>query len=125
MRQILILLACLGIALYSVVVYQGYRETVRNLDMLGSYGITQEMSPAVLDYHLLPPLLEAIQAFKQTHGGQEPSHVLIRTSGVIDVECRTAHRLILAGLASAMKSRCSEDTSPRVAWDARQRWRCC
>jgi hypothetical protein len=54
MRQILILLACLGIALYSVVVYQGYRETVRNLDMLGSYGITQEMSPAVLDYHLLP-----------------------------------------------------------------------
>jgi hypothetical protein len=86
MHRIWFLLACLAVALYSVIVYQGYRGTVRNLDMLGSYGITQEMSPAVLDYHLLPPLLEAIQAFKQTHGGQEPSHLLIRTSGVIDVE---------------------------------------
>ncbi len=63
-----------------------YRRTVRDLDMLGSYSITQEMSLAMLHYRLIPHLLEAIQAFKQTHGGQKPSHLLIRTSGVIDVE---------------------------------------
>jgi hypothetical protein len=86
MRRIRVLLGCLAAALCSVAVYQGFRGTVRNLDILGSYSITQEMSPAMLDYHLLPHLLKAIQAFKRTHGGQEPSHLLIRTSGVIDVE---------------------------------------
>jgi hypothetical protein len=86
MRRVRVLLACLAVALCSVVVYQGYRRTVRDLDMLGSYSITQEMSPAMLHCRLIPHLLEAIQAFKQTHGGQKPSHLLIRTSGVIDVE---------------------------------------
>jgi hypothetical protein len=86
MHRIWFLLACLAVGLYSVIVYQGYRGTVRELDMLGSYSITQEMSPAMLDYHLLPHLLDAIQTFKRTHRGQEPSHLLIRTSGVIDVE---------------------------------------
>ena len=86
MRQILVLLACLAVALYSVVVYQGYRGTARNLDRLGSYRITQEMCPAMLDYHLLAHLLEAIQAFRQRHGGREPSHLLIKNSGIIDVE---------------------------------------
>jgi hypothetical protein len=86
MRQILVLLACPAVALYSVVVYQGYRRTARNLDMLASYRIAQEMPPARLDYHLLPHLLEVIQAFKRTHDGQEPSHLLIKTSGIIDVD---------------------------------------
>jgi hypothetical protein len=86
MRRVRVLLACLAVALCNVVVYQGYRRTVRDLDMLGSYSITQEMSPAMLHYRLIPHLLEAIQAFKQAHGGQKPSHLLIRTSDVIDVE---------------------------------------
>jgi hypothetical protein len=86
MRRIRLLLACLAAALCSVAGDRGDRGAVRNLDILGSYSITQEMSPAMLDYHLLPYLLKAIQAFNRTHGGQEPSHLLIRTSGVIDVE---------------------------------------
>jgi hypothetical protein len=86
MRRVGVLLACLAVTLLSVTVYQGYQGTVLDLDMLGCYSITQEMSPAMLHYHLIPHLLEAIQAFKQTHGGQKPSHLLIRTSGVIDVE---------------------------------------
>jgi hypothetical protein len=54
--------------------------------MLGSYTITQEMPPATLDDHLLPHLLEAIQTFKRTHTRQQPSHLLMRTSSLIDVE---------------------------------------
>ena len=69
MRRIRVLLACLAAALCSVAGYQGDRGAGRILDILGSYSITQEMSPAMLNYHLLPHLLEAIQAFKQTHGG--------------------------------------------------------
>jgi hypothetical protein len=60
MRRIRVLLPCLVVVLYSVIVYQDYRGTGRNLDMLGSYSITQEISPAMPDYHLLPHLLEAI-----------------------------------------------------------------
>jgi len=51
MRRVGVLLACLAVTLLSVAVYQGYQGTVRDLDMLGSYSITQEMSPAMLDYH--------------------------------------------------------------------------
>jgi hypothetical protein len=70
----------------SAAVYQGYRGTVRDLDMLGRYSITQEVTPARLDHYLIPRLLQAIHAFKQAHSGQEPSSILIRSSGVIDVE---------------------------------------
>jgi hypothetical protein len=86
MRRIGVLLACLAVAFCSVAVYQGYRGTVRDLDMLGCYSITQEVTPTMLDHSLIPRLLEAIQAFKQAHGGREPSRLLIRTSGGIDVE---------------------------------------
>ena len=86
MRRIGTLLGCLAVALFSVAVYQGYRGTVRDLNMLGCYGITQEVTPTMLDYSLIPRLLQAIQAYKQAHGGQEPTHLLIRTSGSIDVE---------------------------------------
>jgi hypothetical protein len=86
MRRIRVLLGCLAVALYSVVVHQGYRGTVPHLDMLGSYSIPHELSPAMVDYHLIPHFLEAIQAFKQTHGGRKPSQLLIKTSGAIDVE---------------------------------------
>jgi len=86
MHRIGVLLASLAIVLFSVTVYQGYRGTVRDLDILRRYRITQEVSPAILDYNLIPYLFGAIQAFKQAHGGQEPSRLVIRTSGVIDVE---------------------------------------
>jgi hypothetical protein len=86
MRRIGVLLACLAAVLFSVVVYQGYRGTVRDLDTLVGYRITQEVTPARLEYNLIPCLLQAIHAFKQAHGGQEPSRLVIRTSGVIDVE---------------------------------------
>jgi hypothetical protein len=37
------------------------------------------------DAWALPIALEAVQAFKQAHDGQEPSRLVIRTSAVIDV----------------------------------------
>jgi hypothetical protein len=86
MWRVGVLLACLSVALLSVAFYQGYRGTVQDLDMLGRYSITQAMSPTTLGYPLIPRLLQAVQAFKQAHGGQEPSRLLIKTSGVIDVE---------------------------------------
>jgi hypothetical protein len=86
MRRIWFLPACLAGVLYDVLVYQGRRGRVRDLDSLGGYSITQELPPAMLDYHLIPHLLEAIQAIRWTHGGREPSHLLRRTSGIIDVE---------------------------------------
>jgi hypothetical protein len=86
MRRFAVLLACLAIVLFSIAVYQGYRGTVRDLDMLGGYSITQEVTPARLDYQLIPHLLQTIQSFKQTHDGQEPSRLVIRTSGLIDIE---------------------------------------
>jgi hypothetical protein len=78
--------ACVTGALFGVAVYRGYRGTLRDLDMLRDYSITQEVTPARLDYHLIPHLLQAIHAFKQTHSGREPSRIFIRSSGRIDVE---------------------------------------
>jgi hypothetical protein len=82
----LVLKGCLAVVLYDVLMYQGCRGRVRDLDSLGSYSITQELPPAMLGYHLLPYLLEAIQAIRWTHGGREPPYLLRRTSGIIDVE---------------------------------------
>jgi hypothetical protein len=86
MRRIGLLVACLGRALFGVAVYQGYRGTLRDLDMRSDYSITQEVTPAWLDYHRIPHLLQAIHAFRQTHSGQKPSRIFIRSSGRIDVE---------------------------------------
>jgi len=49
--------------------------------MTGSFGFAKNQARRTK----YPFALGAIQAFKQAYGGQEPSRLVIRTSGVIDI----------------------------------------